>query len=175
MKLYFAGEPKDVPTKAVISKKLLRSIESPVATLRALGQNAAFMEALRKSPNAAKIVTISGGANTQYTAQIHAAIKAEIPNITDDDARAMVSQRVQADLLESFPEIWDALNNPITDFPLNNDEAVDACIEVLKQILDQSQLTEQEKALLSVDGFWDDQDLTEVTNAVRSFREITKL
>lgn len=175
MKLYFAGEPKDVPTKPVISRKIIRAVETPIGVLRTLGQNSAFMDAMRKSPNASKIVTLTGGQNTQYAEQIKAMIRAEIPNITDGDLQAMVSQRIQSELLESFPEIWDALNNPVTTFPLDNNEAVDACVEIIKSVLDTSQLTEQEKALMSIDGFWDEQDLPEVVAEVTRFREATKL
>jgi hypothetical protein len=41
--------------------------------------------------------------------------------------------------------------------------------------MDDSQLTEEQKTLLSVSEFWDVQDLTEVTNAVKNFRGIAKL
>jgi len=175
MKIYFAGEPKDVPTKAVVSRKVIRAVETPIGVLRALGQNTAFMDAMRRSPNASKIVTLTGGQNTQYAEQIRTMIRAEIPNITDGDLQAMVAQKIQSELLESFPEIWDALNNPSTDFPLDNNDAIDACIDIVKIIMDTTQLTEQEKALMAVDGFWDDQDLTEVVATVKRFREATKL
>jgi hypothetical protein len=87
----------------------------------------------------------------------------------------MVTQRIQSELLESFPNIWQALNNPITDFPLDNDDAINACIEVLKVIMDLSQLTEEQKTLMSVSEFWEDQDLTEVVESVKWFRGVAKL
>ena len=175
IKLYFAGEPKDVALKSIVSRKIIKAVEKPIATLRGLGQNAAFQKALQDSPNASKIVSLSGGANTQHAAQISSEIKQAIPNITDSDLQSMVTQRIQSELLESFPNIWEALNNPVTEFPLDNDEAIDACIEIVKIIMDDSQLTEEQKTLLSVSEFWDVQDLTEVTNAVKSFRGVAKL
>ena len=175
IKLYFAGEPKDVALKSVVSRKIIKAVERPIATLRGLGQNAAFQKALQESPNAAKIVTLSGGANSQYAAKIGAEIREAIPNITDADLQSMVTQRIQSELLESFPNIWEALNNPVTDFPLDNDEAIEACIDIVKIIMDDSQLTEEQKALISVSEFWDVQDLTEVTAAVANFRKIAKL
>lgn len=175
IKLYFAGEPKDVALKSIVSRKIIKAVEKPIATLRGLGQNAAFQKALQESPNAAKIVSLSGGANTHHAEQISSEIRKEIPNISESDLKAMVTQRIQSELLESFPNIWEALNNPVTDFPLDNDEAIEACIEIVKIIMDDSQLTEEQKTLLSVSEFWDVQDLTEVTNAVKNFRGIAKL
>ena len=173
--LNFATGTKAVPIKSVVSRKLIKAVEAPIGVLRTLGQNQAFQDAMRRSPNAAKIVTLTGGANTEHSARIAAGIKAEIPNITDGDLQAMVSQRIQAELLESFPEIWDALNNPITAFPYDNDEAVSACFDLLRIIIDDSQLTSDEKAVLATAEFWDEQDLTEVTATVASFRETAKL
>ena len=173
--LTFATGPKAVPIKAVVSRKLIKAVEAPISVLRTLGQNQAFQDAMRRSPNAAKIVTLTGGANTEHSARIAAGIRAEIPNITDGDLQAMVQQRIQAELLESFPEIWDALNNPVTAFPYDNDEALNACFDLLRVIIDDSQLTADEKAALATADFWDDQDLTEVTEVVRSFREVAKL
>ena len=175
IKLYFAGEPKDVALKSIVSRKIIKAVEKPIATLRGLGQNAAFQKALQDSPNASKIVTLSGGANTQYAAQICSEIKQSIPNISEADLKNMVTQRIQSELLESFPNIWEALNNPVTEFPLDNDEAIDACIEIVKIIMDDSQLTEEQKTLITVSEFWDSQDLTEVTNAVKNFRNVAKL
>lgn len=175
IKLYFAGEPKDVALKSIVSRKIIKAVEKPIATLRGLGQNAAFQKALQESPNASKIVSLSGGANTHHAEQISSEIRKEIPNISENDLKAMVTQRIQSELLESFPNIWEALNNPVTEFPLDNDEAIDACIEIVKIIIDDSQLTEEQKILLSVSEFWDVQDLTEVTNAVKNFRGIAKL
>lgn len=175
IKLYFAGEPKDVALKSIVSRKIIKAVEKPIATLRGLGQNAAFQKALQESPNASKIVSLSGGANTHHAEQISSEIRKEIPNISETDLKAMVTQRIQSELLESFPNIWEALNNPVTEFPLDNDEAIDACIEIVKIIMDDSQLTEEQKTLVSVSEFWDVQDLTEVTNAVKNFRGIAKL
>lgn len=175
IKLYFAGEPKDVALKSVVSRKIIKAVEKPIATLRGLGQNAAFQKALQESPNASKIVSLSGGANTHHAEQISSEIRKEIPNISENDLKAMVTQRIQSELLESFPNIWEALNNPVTEFPLDNDEAIEACIEIVKIIIDDSQLTEEQKTLFSVSEFWDVQDLTEVTNAVKNFRGIAKL
>lgn len=175
IKLYFAGEPKDVALKSIVSRKIIKAVEKPIATLRGLGQNAAFQKALQESPNASKIVSLSGGANTHHAEQISSEIRKEIPNISESDLKAMVTQRIQSELLESFPNIWEALNNPVTEFPLDNDEAIEACIEIVKIIMDDSQLTEEQKALLSVNDFWDVQDLTEVTNAVKNFRGVAKL
>lgn len=175
IKLYFAGEPKDVALKSIVSRKIIKAVEKPIATLRGLGQNAAFQKALQESPNASKIVSLSGGANTHHAEQISSEIRKEIPNISESDLKAMVTQRIQSELLESFPNIWEALNNPVTEFPLDNDEAIEACIEIVKIIMDDSQLTEEQKALLSVNDFWDVQDLTEVTNAVKNFRSVAKL
>jgi hypothetical protein len=87
----------------------------------------------------------------------------------------MVQQRIQAELLESFPEIWDALNNPVTAFPYDNNEAVNACFALLRIIIDDSQLSETEKTALASADFWDEQDLTEVTTVVASFRDVAKL
>lgn len=173
--LNFATGPKAVPIKSVVSRKLIKAVEAPISVLRTLGQNQAFQDAMRRSPNAAKIVTLTGGANTEHSARIAAGIKTEIPNITEGDLQTMVSQRIQAELLESFPEIWDALNNPITAFPYDNDEAVSACFDLLRIIIDDSQLTSDEKAVLATAEFWDEQDLTEVTATVASFRETAKL
>lgn len=175
IKLYFAGEAKDVPIKPVVNRRIIKAVENPIATLRTLGQNAAFQKALQESPNASKIVTLSGGANTQYANKISSEIRADIPTITDSDLQAMVTQRIQSELLESFPNIWEALNNPVTEFPLDNDEAIDACIQIVKIIVDDSQLTEEQKTLMTVSEFWDVQDLTEVTQAVSNFRKIAKL
>lgn len=173
--LTFATGAKPVPIKSVVSRKLIKAVEAPISVLRTLGQNQAFADAMRRSPNAAKIVTLTGGANTEHSARLAAMIRSEIPNITDGDLQAMVQQRIQAELLESFPEIWDALNNPVTAFPYDNDEALNACFDLLRVIIDDSQLTADEKAAIASDGFWDDQDLTEVTATVASFRETAKL
>ena len=173
--LTFDAGSKAVPIKSVVSRKLIKAVEHPIGVLRNLGQNQAFTEAMRKSPNASKIVSLTGGANTEHAARIGAQIRAEIPNITEGDLQTMVQQRIQAELLESFPEIWDALNNPVTAFPFDNDEALNACFDLLRVIIDDSQLTEAEKTALATAAFWDEQDLTEVTNAVKSFREIAKL
>lgn len=175
IKLYFKGEQKSVTLKNVISRKIIKAVETPIATLRSLGQNMAFMDAMRRSPNAAKIVTLSGGMNTAHANKIKQEITAEIPNISEADAAAMITQRIQSELLESFPEVWDALQNPVTEFPLDNNEAINACIEIVKIIIDDAQLTEAEKALMGVNEFWDEQDLTEVARVVRSFRNQTKL
>lgn len=173
--LSFANGTKAVPIKSVVSRKLIKAVEGPIGVLRTLGQNQAFQDAMRRSPNAAKIVTLSGGANTEHSERIKASIRAEIPSITDGDLQAMVAQRIQAELLESFPEIWDALNNPVTSFPYDNDEAVNACFDLLRIIIDDSQLTSDEKTVLATAEFWDEQDLTEVTATVASFRESAKL
>lgn len=175
IKLYFVGEAKEVPLKSIISRKIIKSVETPISTLRGLGQNAAFQKALQESPNAAKIVTLSGGANSQYAAELGKQIREGIPNITDHDLQSMVTQKIQAELLESFPNIWQALNNPVTEFPLDNDEAIQACVDILKIIMDCGQLTEEQKALMAVNDFWDEQDLTEVVKAVAWFRDLTKL
>ncbi len=175
IKLYFVGEQKEIPLKNIISRRIIKAVENPIATLRSLGQNAAFQKALQESPNAAKIVTLSGGANSVHAAQIGKEIREAIPNITDSDLQSMVTQRIQSELLESFPNIWQALNNPITEFPLDNDDAINACIEVLKVIMDLSQLTEEQKTLMSVSEFWEDQDLTEVVESVKWFRGVAKL
>lgn len=173
--LTFDKTTKAVPIKSIVSRKLIKAVEQPISVLRTLGQNQAFTEAMRKSPNASKIVSLTGGANTEHAARIAAGIRAEIPNIAENDLQGMVQQRIQAELLESFPEIWDALNNPITAFPYDNDEALNACFDLLRIIIDDSQLTEADKAALATTEFWDEQDLTEVTEAVRSFREAAKL
>lgn len=173
--LTFETTTKAVPIKSVVSRKLIKAVEQPISVLRTLGQNQAFTDAMRKSPNASKIVSLTGGANTEHAARIAAGIRGEIPNIAETDLQGMVQQRIQAELLESFPEIWDALNNPITSFPYDNDEALNACFALLRIIIDDSQLTADEKAVLATNDFWDEQDLTEVTEAVRSFREAAKL
>lgn len=173
--LYFKGEQKPVNLKTVISRKVIKSVETPIATLRSLGQNMSFMDAMRRSPNAAKIVTLSGGMNTQYANTIKQQITAEITNISEADLNTMITQRIQSELLESFPEVWDALQNPVTEFPLDNDQAINACIDIVKIIIDDSQLTEEQKTLMALNEFWDEQDLTEVARVVRSFRGETKL
>jgi hypothetical protein len=173
--LTFDAGTKEVPLKTVISRKLIKAVEGPIGVLRSLGQNQAFQDAMRRSPNASKIVTLTGGANTEHSARIAATIRTEIPNISETDLAAMVQQRIQSELLESFPEIWDALNNPVTSFPFDNDEALTACFDLLRTIIDDSQLTEADKVALASTDFWDNQDLTEVTNAVKSFRDVSKL
>jgi hypothetical protein len=41
--------------------------------------------------------------------------------------------------------------------------------------MDLSQLTEEQKTLMSVSEFWEDQDLTEVVESVKWFRGVAKL
>jgi hypothetical protein len=46
---------------------------------------------------------------------------------------------------------------------------------LLRIIIDDSQLSETEKTALASADFWDEQDLTEVTTVVASFRDVAKL
>lgn len=175
IKLYFAGEPKDVPFKQVISRSVIRAVETPIGALRQIGQNAALQQALQSSPNAGTFMTLTGGVQSSYATEQRKLILEAYPNLDADKVEAEILTRVQAKLLDEYPAIWAALNNPVTTFPLDNDEAVEASINIVKAIIDEKQLTEQEKALMAIDTFWDEQDLVEVASAVATFREATKL
>jgi hypothetical protein len=173
--LYFAGEAKAVATKTVISRAVIKSVENPIATLRTLGQNAAFMKALQDAPNAASVITVAGGVNSGYAEEQRKVIKEAYPKWNREQIDAEINSRVQAKLLEEFPGIWSALNNPVTSFPLDNEEAVSASVEIVKAIIDDKQLTGAEKEALSSADFWDNQDLREVARAVATFRSETQL
>ena len=173
--LYFAGEAKAVATKTVISRAVIKSVEGPIATLRTLGQNAAFMKALQDAPNAASVITVAGGVNSGYAEEQRKVIKEAYPKWNREQVDAEINSRVQAKLLEEFPGIWSALNNPVTSFPLDNEEAVSASVEIVKAIIDDKQLTGAEKEALASTDFWDNQDLREVARAVATFRSETQL
>ena len=173
--LYFAGEAKAVATKTVISRAVIKSVEGPIATLRTLGQNAAFMKALQDAPNAASVITVAGGVNSGYAEEQRKVIKEAYPKWNREQIDAEINSRVQAKLLEEFPGIWSALNNPVTSFPLDNEEAVSASVEIVKAIIDDKVLTGAEKEALASADFWDNQDLREVARAVATFRSETQL
>ncbi|CAB4141852.1 hypothetical protein UFOVP422_26 [uncultured Caudovirales phage] len=173
--LYFAGEAKSVPTKHVISRAVIKSVEQPIATLRTLGQNAAFMKALQDAPNAASVVTVAGGINSGFAEEQRGIIKAAYPKWNREQIDAEINSRVQAKLLEEFPQIWSALNNPVTSFPLDNEDAVGASIEIVKAIIDDKQLSGAEKEAVASAEFWDNQDLREVARVVAAFRSETQL
>lgn len=173
--LYFAGEAKAVPTKSVISRAVIKSVEQPIATLRTLGQNAAFLKALQDAPNASSVITVAGGINSGYAEEQRRVIKEAYPKWNREQVDAEINSRVQAKLLEEFPGIWSALNNPVTSFPLDNEEAITASIEIVKAIIDDKQLSGAEKEALASSDFWDNQDLREVARAVDTFRVETKL
>ena len=175
IKLYFAGEGKDVPFKPVISRSVIRAVEGPIAVLRDAGQNASLSRELANSPNAAKLITYTGGVNSTFANEERQRILEAYPNLSEDKIQEHIITTVRARMLEEFPEIWKAVNNPTTEFPLDNEAAVNASIEIVKAIIDTKNLTEQEKALMLVDTFWDEQDLVEVADAVRRFRDATKL
>jgi len=175
IKLYFAGEAKDVPTKPVISRAVIKSVEAPIATLRTLGQNAAFMKALQDAPNAANVITVAGGINSSFAEEQRKVIKSAYPKWTKEQIDGEIQQRTQAKLLEEFPGIWSALNNPVTTFPLDNEEAISASIQIVQAIIDDKQLSGAEKEALASSEFWDNQDLREVARAVATFRDETQL
>ena len=173
--LYFAGEAKAVPTKTIISRAVIKSVEGLIATLRTLGQNAAFMKALQDAPNAASVITVAGGVNSGFAEEQRRIIKDAYPKWNREQVDAEIQSRVQAKLLEEFPGIWSALNNPVTSFPLDNEEAVTASIEIVKAIIDDKQLTGAEKEALASAEFWENQALREVARAVATFRSETQL
>lgn len=173
--LYFAGEAKAVPTKTIISRAVIKSVEQPIATLRTLGQNAAFMKALQDTPNAASVITVAGGVNGSFAEEQRRIIKEAYPKWNREQVDAEINTRVQAKLLEEFPGIWSALNNPVTSFPLDNEEAVLASIEIVKAIIDDKVLTGAEKEALASTDFWENQDLREVARVVAAFRSETQL
>ena len=173
--LYFAGEAKAVATKTVISRAVIKSVEGPITTLRTLGQNAAFMKALQDAPNAASVITVAGGVNSGYAEEQRKVIKEAYPKWNREQVDAEIGSRVQAKLLEEFPGIWSALNNPVTTFPLDNEEAVNASIEIVKAIIDDKQLSGAEKEALASADFWDNQDLREVARVVATFRTEAQL
>ena len=63
----------------------------------------------------------------------------------------------------------------MTTFPLDNEEAISASIQIVQAIIDDKQLSGAEKEALASSDFWDNQDLREVARAVATFRDETQL
>jgi hypothetical protein len=63
----------------------------------------------------------------------------------------------------------------VTTFPLDNEEAISASIQIVQAIIDEKVLTGAEKEALASSEFWDNQDLREVARAVATFRDETQL
>ena len=148
--LSFAGTPVEVPLRQVLSKSLLREAEPHLKTLREIGVNKAYERAIAENPDAMRRLADHMKAHSDG---------------------ALNPQELAGDFLfESYPAIYAAMQSPETNVDLTNDTAVTAMCELVTVLLDKSQLNEQQKTAMSVDTFWDDQDLEACRSAVTWFR-----
>mgnify|MGYP001555160689 CR=1 FL=1 len=175
IRLEFSTGTKDVPLRTVVSRKLLRAVQEPIDQLRRLGENEAFVNAVAKNPGVLSLINRQGGVNPEFAESTGKMLRETYKDWTDEQIQAETQKRLQAKMIDGFPEVWEAIANPVTDFSFDNDAAIDASIEVLKRILDDRQLTTEEREEMNNETFWDNQDLQGVTDAVMRFRDRAKL
>ena len=174
--LNFAGDVKNVPTKNVITTRLLENTNEPLAYLRKHGQNRALMNALSTNPEALKLIAGSGMLNSKWiedkaTAMQLEHVAATGAEMTKEELSSLVLSRCSGEMFERFPEVFHALQTPDTIVDLEDVGQMENCIAIVKLLIDDRQLTELEKSALNDSEFWLDQDLQEVTKVVARFRE----
>lgn len=165
MKLYFNGKEKDVAIKSMITRRLLTKLDDAFAQLRGSGSNAAMEEAIKKNPKAVQY--LGGSWLADIRKEYEDAYQGSDPKVID----GLVQKALVSKLLEEFPEVYEAMANPTTEIDITNTNAVDACFAIAREIVDDRELTDEEKEALTDDEFWEDQDLKEVVATVATFRE----
>ena len=169
MKLQFTTGTKDVPTKSMITRKLLTTTAPHVDRLREAGRNKALNIAIMENPAVVSYLTgdwIEGKRREYMEAY---------PGSGDKFINEQVQKALAAALTEEFPSVFKAMTNPVAEIDYDNDDAVNAACALCRVILETSVLSGDEIAELDSDGFWDEQDLEEVVAAVNRFRAAAKL
>ena len=169
MKLYFTAGTKDVPTKTMISRKLLTTTAPHVDRLREAGRNKALNVAIMENPAVVSYLT------GDWIEAKRKEYSEAYPGAGDKFINEHVQKALAAALTEEFPAVFKAITNPVTDIDFDNDDAVNAACTLCRVIIDTSVLSGEEIAQLDSDGFWDEQDLQEVVDAVNRFRAAAKL
>jgi len=176
IKLSFGGDVKDVPLKSVVTTRLLETTKVHMAKLKERGMNQALTNVLVGNPVALRMISGSGMLNSKWMQSKCDAIQEEHKAVTGQEmeiteVRTLAQKRCQDELFDAFPEVLHAIQNPSTVLDLENVEQMNSCVEIVKLLIDDSQLNALEKQAMVEDDFWLDQDLQEVTQAVARFRE----
>ena len=182
IKLTFAGTPIDVPVKTTVTRALMRATEPALQRLREVSSNKALSDAMLKDLNVLQLMTMGGGFNPNWEQEQKRVIKTAYPEWDDAQVQGEMGKRFIAQLGDTFPLVMQAYVNPVSEIDLSNDTAVDASIELVKILIDDSQLNADQKKLIAtktneetnVNEFWDAQDLSEVVRVVNTFRESVK-
>lgn len=174
LNLQFAAGTKEVKLRTVISKALLRDVEPYVNALREVGQNTAFVEAMSKNPAVLQLVTAGGGINGTWKEDRAKALRDAYPDAPDSYIEQETMKQFGALMSEEFADVWLAMLNPKTTFTLDDTKAQDAVIGIIKCLIDMKQITASDKEEMDAEGFWDEQDIAEMANVVRSFRSIVE-
>lgn len=180
--LTFAGTPKDVPVKTTVTRALMRVTEPVLQRLREVSSNKALSEAMLKDMNVLKLMTLSGGFNPDWEAEQRRIVTTAYPEWEAPQVNAEIGKRFLAQLGDAFPLVMQAYINPVSDIDTSNDVAINAGIDLVKLLVDQSQLNEEEKKLIATatneetgeNTFWDVQDLSEVVRIVNMFRGLVQ-
>lgn len=169
MKLTFTTGTREVPTKTMITRKLLTAVTPYVDALREAGRNKALQEALMEQPGAVSYLT------GDWIAQKRREYVEAYPNADAKFVNEQVQKALAGALTEEFPAVFRAMTNPSTEIEFDNEAAVNAACGLCRVIIETSTLTADELTELDAAGFWDEQDLEEVVVAVGNFRNRAKL
>lgn len=172
IKLTFSGTNHDVPIQTRITRRLMRAVEAPMASLRAVCANRAMNTAVLNNVSVLELMGANGSFNPKWEAGQRASLLEMNAAMSDEDIAVDIGKRFIAELSERFPAVYHAMLYPISSIDINDEDAVTACIELIKIIIDTTQLTAEEKEALNTDEFWDEQDLTKVVACVNSFRDL---
>lgn len=178
IKLTFGADTLDVPITTTVTRRIMRLVEEPLKTIKMLGANTAFLDVIKESPEVLALLTPQGGYAPQWEASTRALILSAYPDADNEFIAAELAKRLQGALAEYYPRVLEAINNPTTAIDITNDAAVQACIDIVRTIVDTTQLTTEQKAALATlndeengtNDFWDVQDIKELVNAVMFFR-----
>lgn len=180
IKLIFGEATQEVPITTVLTRRIMRLVDEPLKIIKTLGANTAFLDVIKESPDVLALLTPQGAYAPQWEQSTRTLILSAYPDASEDFIAGELAKRLQAALSEYYPRVLAAINNPATAIDITNVTAVQACIDIVRVIVDGTQLTTEQKAAIATlndetDGtndFWDVQDIRELVNAVMFFRGI---
>lgn len=174
--LEIEGKAVQVPIRTTVSKSLLKRVDEPIGTLRGVGMNTKMAEAVVKNPACLPLVRqLTGkGVSAWHEERTKAVRESYGPEAPQEVIDKIVQEQFSLHLMESFPDLFDAVQNPRTAISITDPTQTDAAVAVVIELMDTTQLTAEQKAAILADGFWDEQDLSEVARVVDTFREVIK-
>lgn len=174
--LNFAGETKDVALRTTITTRMVKKVAPHIDGLRKHGTNRALLDALATNPQALHMITGDGAISASWIEDNIKAMQAEhVANTGQEmpyeDVQKIVQQKLAAQLIDQFPEVFTALRNPSTVVDMTNAQQMIHVIDIVKELIDDKNLSTLEREAMAGDEFWLDQDLREVCDTVAMFRD----